>query len=75
MTVPNTDWMCQCDCHRAIGDATGGVWVTDPVAAATACSKCLGKHAPALLTKPTYLPPSHWTPDSDADATGGEGAE
>lgn len=69
--------ICRCLCHR---DSV--IWyspdVRDPVAAVTACSKCLGAHTVAIVSQwppppppanPLLLPP--WVdPPESGDATG-----
>lgn len=65
--------VCACACHRPIGEyATPDV--RNVIAAATACSRCLPRHCPALLDGPRLV-----TPQADGYTDGytdqGEGKE
>lgn len=66
---------CFCDCH--VGSAIHyAPDVRDPIAAVTACSRCLNKHCPALVSEWPIIPPPNpvllppWTDQAD-----GEGKE
>ena len=70
--------VCVCRCHEDETGGPGAVVVTDPIAAAAACPRCLAHHAPALSStqlanelevKEGYHPdPTAWA-DSDGTAS------
>ncbi len=64
--------LCECPCH--IGSVLAlhiAPLLSDPIAAATACAKCLPAHCPALLdmpdTPPKYRPWRDSFPQADGE--------